>query len=155
MWPRLRTLKRLVTLYGVVEEMHTMELQRMTSAVREAEHAIDVQQQVARSARSDGREALMTGDRMGWEMAETNREGAGWRRRVLEQVRSERELLNDAARDQYLASRLKSEQMKRLAEGVVERAEIEEGRRVQAASDDRFLARRRWNDMRDEYAKTR
>jgi hypothetical protein len=149
MRPRLQTLKRLVTLYGVVEEMHAVELQRMTAAVREARQAIGVQQQVARSARVDGREALMTGDRMGWEMAETHREGAGWRRRLLEQIRSEREMLSDAAREQYVASRLKSEQMKRLAEGLAARAEIEEGRRVQAASDDRFLARRRWSDARD------
>src|ERR1700733_2229616 len=146
MQPRLQTLKRLVTLYGVVEEMHSVELQRMTAAVREAQQAIGVQQQVARSARFDGRDALMADDRMGWEIAETQRESAGWKRRRLEQIRSEREVLSDAAREQYVVSRLKSEQMKRLAEGVALRAEIEEGRRVQAASDDRFLARRRWSD---------
>jgi hypothetical protein len=146
MQPRLQTLKRLVTLYGVVEEMRSVELQRMTAAVREAQQAIGVQQQVARSARVDGRDALMTDDRMGWEIAETQRESAGWKRRRLEQIRSEREVLSDEAREQYVVSRLKSEQMKRLAEGVALRAEIEEGRRVQAASDDRFLARRRWSD---------
>jgi hypothetical protein len=149
MQPRLQTLKRLVTLYGVVEEMHSVELQRMTAAVREAQHAIGVQQQVAHSARFDGRDALMADDRMGWEIAETQRESAGWKRRRLEHIRSEREVLSDAAREQYVASRLKSEQMKRLAEGVAVRAEIEEGRRVQAALDDRFLARRRWSDTQD------
>jgi hypothetical protein len=146
MQPRLQTLKRLVTLYGVVEEMHSAELQRMTAAVREAQQAIGVQQQVERSARFDGRDALMTTDRMGWEIAQTQGKSAGWKRRRLEKVRSERELLSDAARAQYVASRLKSEQMKRLVEGVAVRAEIEEGRRVQAGSDDRFLARRRWSD---------
>ena len=147
--PRLQTLKRLVTLYGVVEEMHSLELQRMTAAVQEAQQAIEVQQQVARSSRFDGRDALMADDRMGWEIAETQRESAGWKRRRLEQMRLEREVLSDAAREQYLASRIKSEQMKRLAEGVAARAEIEEGRRVQAASDDRFLTRRRWSDTRE------
>ena len=146
MRPRLQTLKRLVTWYGVVEEMHSVELQRMTAAVREAQQAIGVQQQAARSARVDGRDALMADDRMGWEIAETQRESAGWKRRRLEQIRSEREVLSDEAREQYVVSRLKSEQMKRLAEGVALRAEIEEGRRLQAASDDRFLARRRWSD---------
>jgi len=147
--PRLQTLKRLVTLYGVVEEMHSLELQQRTAAVQEAQQAIEVQQQVARSSRFDGRDALMADDRMGWEIAETQRESAGWKRRRLEQMRLEREVLSDAAREQYLASRIKSEQMKRLAEGVAARAEIEEGRRVQAASDDRFLARRRWSDTRE------
>jgi hypothetical protein len=147
--PRLQTLKRLMTLYGVVEEMHSLELQRMTAAVQEAQQAIEVQQQVASSARFGGRDALMADDRMGWEIAETQRESAGWKRRRLEQMRLEREVLSDAAREQYLASRIKSEQMKRLAEGVAARAEIEEGRRVQATSDDRFLARRRWSDTRE------
>jgi hypothetical protein len=147
--PRLQTLKRLMTLYGVVEEMHSLELQRMTAAVQEAQQAIEVQQQVARSARFGGRDALMADDRMGWEIAETQRESAGWKRRRLEQMRLEREVLSDAAREQYLASRIKSEQMKRLAESVSAQAGIEEGRRVQAASDDRFLARRRWNDTRE------
>jgi hypothetical protein len=147
--PRLQTLKRLVTLYGVVEEMHSLELQQMTAAVREAQQAVEVQQQVARSARFDGRDALMADDRMGWEIAETQRESAGWKRRRLEQMRLEREVLSDAAREQYLASRVKSEQMKRLAEVVAAQAEIKERRRVQAASDDRFLARRRWSETRE------
>ena len=147
--PRLQTLKRLMTLYGVVEEMHSLELQRMTAAVQEAQQAIEVQQQVARSATFGGRDALMADDRMGWEVAETHRERAGGKRRRLEQMRLEREVLSEAAREQYLASRIKSEQMKRLAEGVAARAEIEEGRRVQATSDDRFLTRRRWSDTRE------
>jgi hypothetical protein len=154
MRPRLQTLKRLVTLYGVVEEMHSLELQRMAAAVHEAKQAIGVQQQAAHSARFDGRDALMTGDRMGWEMAETQRESAGWKRRRLEQIRVEREVLSDAAREQYVTSRLKSEQMKRMAERVTERAEIEDGRRVQATADDRFLARRRWSEMRNQIKRT-
>jgi hypothetical protein len=63
-------------------------------------------------------------------------------------------VLSDAAREQYVASRLKSEQMKRLSQGVAVKAEIEEGRRVQAGSDDRFLARRRWSDAQDRMRKS-
>ena len=155
MLPRLQTLKRLVTLYGVVEEMHSAELQRTAAAVHEAQQAIGVQQRVARSARFDGRDALIADDRMGWEIAETQAESAGWKRRRLEQIRLEREVLKDAAREQYVASRLKSEQMQRLAQGVAVKAEIEDGRRMQAASDDRFLARRRWNDTQDRMRKAR
>jgi hypothetical protein len=39
--------------------------------------------------------------------------------------------------------------MKRVADGIAVKAEIEEGRRLQATSDDRFLARRRWSDAQD------
>jgi|GEM_PF-860242 len=153
MQTRLETLQRLVTLYAAVEEMHSTELQRMTAAVREAQEAIGVEQEVVRSARVDGRDALLAGDSVGRMMAETQQETAAWRRQGLERIRLEREERNDAAREQYVASRLKREQMKRVFDDIAARIEIEEGRRMQAASDDRFLARRRWTDapekMRD------
>ena len=62
--PRLEALHRLATLYAAVEEMHSIELQRMTAAVREAQDAIDITRQVAESARISGRSALSNGDRM-------------------------------------------------------------------------------------------
>jgi hypothetical protein len=159
MQTRLKALQRLVTLYAAVEEMHSTELQRMTAAVREAQQAIGVEQEVVRSARVDGRGALLAGDSVGRMMAETQQETAVWRREGLERIRLEREELNDAAREQYVASRLKREQIKRVFDDIAARMEIEEGRRMQAASDDRFLARRRWTDarekMRDEQTKSR
>jgi hypothetical protein len=148
MQTRLETLQRLVTLYAAVEEMHSTELQRKAAAVREAQQAIGIEQEVARSARNDGRAALLVGDQVSWVMAESQKETAGWRRQRLEQIRLEREELNEAAREQYVASRLKREQMKRVCDDIAARMEIEEGRRSQAASDDRFLARRRWTDRR-------
>jgi hypothetical protein len=150
MQTRLEALQRLVTLYAAVEEMHSTELQRMTSAVREAQQAIGIEQGVARSARIDGRGALLAGDRVSWMMAETQQETAAWRRRGLEQIRLEREGLNEAARERYAASRLKREQMKRVVDDIAAGMEIEDGRRTQAASDDRFLARRRWTDSQEK-----
>jgi hypothetical protein len=150
MQTRLEMLRRLVTLYAAVEEMHSTELQRMASAVREAQQAIGIEQEVVRSARMDGRGALLAGDRVSWAMAETKQETAAWRRRGLEQIRLEREELNEAAREQYVASRLKREQIKRVFDDIAARMEIEEGRRLQAASDDRFLARRRWTDSQEK-----
>jgi hypothetical protein len=150
MQTRLETLQRLVSLYAAVEEMHSTELQRMTAAVREAQQAIGVEQEVIQSARVDGRGALLAGDRTGWTMAETQQATAAWRRQGLELIRVEREELNDAAREQYVASRLKREQIKRVFDDIEARREIEERRRMQAASDDRFLARRRWTDAREK-----
>lgn len=150
MQPRLETLVRLVTLYAAVEEMHLAELQRMTAAVRDVQQAIGVEQEVARSARVDGRGALLAGDRVSWMTAETHQEVAEWRGRALEQIRLGREELSDAAREQYVASRIKREQIKRVFDDIAAKTEIEEGRRTQAASDDRFLARRRWTDAREK-----
>jgi hypothetical protein len=150
MQPWLRTLQRLVTLYAAVEEMHSIELQRMVAALHEVQQAIGVERELTRSAKVDSRGALLTGDRMGWMMAESQQETAMWRRQGLEKIRLEREELNDAAREQYVASRLKREQMNRVLEDIGARMENEEGRRVQAASDDRFLARRRWTDAQEK-----
>jgi hypothetical protein len=147
---RLETLQRLMNLYAAVEQMHSTELQRLTTAVREAQQAISVEQSVAQAARIDGREALTAGDRVSWMMSETQQETAGWRRRKLEQIRVERQELSDAAREQYVASRLKKEQMKRVFEEMEARAETEEGRRVQSTSDDLFLSRRRWTDAQEK-----
>ena len=97
---RLETLQRLMNLYTAVEQMHSTELQRLTTAVREAQQAIAVEQSVAQTARIDGREALTAGDRVGWMMAETQQETAGWRTQRLEEIRVERQELNDAAREQ-------------------------------------------------------
>jgi hypothetical protein len=66
----------------------------------------------------------------------------------LEQVLQEREQLNDTARQQFMASRLRREQMEHVFDEVSAWAEIEEGRRIQVASDDRFLARRRWTEAK-------
>jgi hypothetical protein len=146
MQPRLKTLQRLVTLYAAVEEMHSTELQRMMAAVREVQRAVKVEREAAQSARIEAREALVAGERESRMVIESQQETAAWRRRKLEQVRLEREELNDAAREQYVASRLKREQIKRLYDDIAARVQIEEERRMQAASDDRFLARRRWTD---------
>jgi hypothetical protein len=137
-----------MTLYAAVEEMHSVELQRMTAAVRETQRAIGAVQEIAQSARLDGRAALFGGDQVCWTMAETRQETAARRRGGLEQIRAEREELNNAAREQYVASRLKREQIKRVLDDIATRVEVEEGRRIQAASDDGFLARRRWTDAR-------
>jgi hypothetical protein len=148
--PRLETLRRLVSLYVAVEEMHSTELHRMTTAVREAQQAVSAAQQVMQSARVDSRGALLDGDSVGWVMAQTQQETAALRRQVLDGIRLEREELSDAARERYVASRLKKEQIKHVFDDIAARMEIEEERRTQASSDDRFLARRRWTDAQEK-----
>jgi hypothetical protein len=146
MQTRLGALRRLASLYAAVEEMHSTELQRMTAAVRETQNAIQAEQEIARSALNDGRGALLEGDRVSWIGAKTQLQAAAHRGRDLDQIRLGREELNEVAREQYVASRLKREQMKRVFDDIAAGMEIEEGRRLQAASDDRFVARRRWTD---------
>ena len=155
MQSRLASLKRLASLYRDVEEMHSMELQRATAAVREAEQAVGVERVTVRSSNAEGRRALAAGDRLDWRAAQMQREMAEWRQQRLQQVQREREMLNDEAKKRYFASRIQSEQMKHVAQGVAMEVETEAGRRVQGALDDRFLARRRWTDLQEEKLRER
>jgi hypothetical protein len=116
--------------------------------MREAEQAIDSQHAAVRSAEFEGRAALIVGDRMGWSFAEAQRELAGWRSNGLKRIRAEREESMKSAQEQYLASRVKSEQMQCAVEDVEAGVAIEEGRRIQAATDDRYLSRKLWTEAR-------
>jgi hypothetical protein len=140
----IETLRKLMSLYGVVEEMHLIEVQRLTGAVHEVQRAIHRQQEVVLSACSAGRGALIHGDRLGWSVAEVQRESASWKREQLENVRLQREQMNALAKEQHTVSRSKTEQMKSVVQNATAQARIEELRQMQARSDDRFLARRQW-----------
>jgi hypothetical protein len=149
---RLETLRRLVTLYSAVEEIHSTELQRRAAAVGEAQGALGLERENAQLARAESRGALLIEDGTGWKVAETQQETAMGRQKRLEQIYLERQRVSTAAREQYVASRLRREQMERVLGDIAAQTEAEEGRRTQAASDDRFLARSRWTDAQRKYA---
>lgn len=151
---RIGTLRRLATLYSVVEEARSAELQMAGRALREAEDAIGMQRERQRSARVAGRAALAEGDRIGCILAETYGEIAGWNGEQLQGIRRERGALRIAAEEQYRASRMESEQMKRLRDNLTAQVDIVEGRRVQAVADDRFLARKLWMEMQGQRDKS-
>lgn len=146
---RLQALRRMATLYGIVEEMHSAELRRMSAAVHEVRQAIGTQAEMVQAAERDDRKAIDVGDRMGSTIAEVQRQSAGLKQRRLDPIRVQREELSEAARAQYFASRMKTEQMTSLVESLRAQLTAEEEKVIQAASDDRFLARRRWNDARN------
>jgi hypothetical protein len=80
---------------------------------------------------------------------------ADQRKKQLEPLLEERELMRVQARQRYFASRLSSERMKSLIDTAAARVATEEERRAQAREDDRFLARRAWmnrtrRDIRQE-----
>jgi hypothetical protein len=140
----------MAALYEMVERMHSAELQRAMSMAREVEQAIETQRTIVRATEFDRREALVIGDRMGWSFADTQQEIAAWRAGRLEETRVKREELSGVARERYAASHLRSEQMNRVVGGVAARVEMEEGRRAQAMTDDRFLSRKLWVETREE-----
>ena len=147
---RLATLRRLLSLYGEMEEMYSLELQRTVAAVGEANEAIDEQKRLVRSSSFIGRGAMIAGDRLELAASRTQGEIAEWKQERLQQVRLERERLSDEARMQYHASRVRSEQIQQVVDDAAAQIAAKTGRQMQAANDDRFLARRRWSDTREE-----
>lgn len=147
---RLEPLNRLKTLYKIVEENHAVELQRAEAASHEAQSSVDAEMEIATSARHDGHRAISSGDHLGWAVAEAQRRAAVLKREWLETVRNERACAREAAKEQYLASRLKNEQMQRVSANVAEQIAAAEEKELQAATDDRFAARKKWKNKRDE-----
>jgi len=141
---KLTTLRRIMGIYGVIEELRSAELLSAATAVYEVQQAIGGQEDAVRSARAEGRRTLGEDDRIGWTASEAQHLAAGVKRGRLEPIRQQRQAMKETAREQYLASRLKREQMERLIVRAEEQIGVEEERRAQAESDDRFLARR-WN----------
>lgn len=144
---KLETLKRIRKLYEAVEEVHLMEWQQMTAALSEVRSAVDVERMGAGQAVCEGRAALASGDRVGWSAADSLRKASGAKLNRLEAVHTERKRSSEAAREQHVVSRRKSEQMQRLAERAAEEVTLHEGKKMQAATDDRFLARQHWADV--------
>ncbi len=147
---RIAALKRIAKLYGAVETMHSVELSRKTSSLNEAETAIKGELAAVRAANVAGRAALTAGDREEWMLTDAEGEMAGWRRGQLEGLRVEREAAREVARTVYMDSRVRTEQMKSVVANMREAVEVEDGRRSQAAADDRYLTRLRWRAEKEK-----
>jgi hypothetical protein len=150
MGPRLARLKRIEDLYGMVEEVRSVALRQAAAKVYEVEEAISEQWGHARASANEGRLALLKGDRQQWLLAEAQREFGRIRRQQLEEVRVQREVVTDHAREEYGASRMKKEQIKSVVEQRETELELVAGRKTQSATDDRFLSRLRWASSRIE-----
>ena len=145
-------LKRIAKLYGVVERMHSLRLEQASAAVREVVGAIGVERDAGAAAGVAGRLALGSGDHGEWMLAQAQREMAGMRRVRLETMRDERAVVEVEAKREFLESRVRTEQVKQVVSRAAEIAAVEDGRRVQAASDDRYAARLLWLSGRDRRA---
>jgi len=69
---RKMMLKRLATLYGLVQDARSAEMRRAMVNLVEVEEAIATQESMLWMANAFGRGALEQGDRFGWKQAGTN-----------------------------------------------------------------------------------
>jgi len=144
MTSRTKSLRRIARLYGVVEEMHSVTLRQATATVNEAEGAIRMERNAGALAAEAGRTALSAGEREEWLLSHAEGEISLMRAKLFEEMKERYVVVEQAAREEFLASRIKTEQMKQIVEQRVKQTALEEGRRIQATSDDRYAARRNW-----------
>lgn len=137
-------LKRVLGLYGLIERMHLSESQMALGAVLEVDRAAHVEEQSRGTLLSEGRQALRSGDNYERSLAEYSSKVCTERILRLAEMRVQREQMRERSRDTHRESRLKLEQVKRVLERAMILTEVEDGRRTQAVSDDRYGSRREW-----------
>jgi len=135
---------RLASLYATLERMRSVELRAAATAVEDVACAAAIAATVRGSQIENARAAMATGRRDEWQVAETMRSVLEVRMKRLAVLRAEREADLDAAVAAHRASRLEMEQMERVVERRQAMTRLEDGRRAQAESDDRFASRRSW-----------
>jgi hypothetical protein len=143
MQPRLIVLRRLGAVYGLIEEMHSLEARVAAGNVVEVESVLDAERRTAESSRVQQREAMCANDLLGQSATAVREELAIRRNRQLEPMLLQRRDTLAHAQLRYTESRIWSERMQTLIEEELRRSTLEKERRMQAASDDRFLSQRR------------
>ncbi len=135
---------RLAELYAMVEQMRSMELRAAANAVEDIACALAIAATVRGSQIADARAALAGGQREEWQVAETARGVVEAQIARLATLRVQREATLDEAVAAHRASRLEMQQMERIVERRRAVLLVEEDRRAQVESDDRFASRRAW-----------
>jgi hypothetical protein len=141
-------LRRLVKVRAVEESARLSELEQAIAGVREVERGIDLQELKVVEAKRSGRRTLVAGESDEWRMSEQASTLATARARLLQEVLTVRESAEEAARKEYVASRMRGEQMRAVLERLKTEQALVHTRRSQAEMDDRYLARQRWLQMR-------
>ena len=143
-----RRLGRVALLYGQVERVRLAELHEAALAVAEAERLRAAGEAACLKSRGEGRAALARGEGMAWRLAEGAAEAAELTVERAAAWRQEREAARVGAGEAYRASRLRTEQVTRVVEALRDAEAVLEGRREQAANDDRYGARLCWTRMK-------
>lgn len=138
---KVKRLRRLLAIRRLEEDLDRKTLTQALASVTEVESALTRQEAILEDAGLAARNALAVGDRGEWLMTDAQREVTGWNRERLKGLLKARAAVVPPAIEQFLNSRRKHEQIKHLVGNMKHAADIDEGRKEQAATDDWFLSR--------------
>ena len=134
-------LRRLLAIRRLGEELNRRTLAQALASVVEVESAIVRQEAILVDTGVAARNALAAGDRAEWLLTDAQREVTAWNRERLSGLLKSRAVEVPPAMEKFLDSRREHEQIKQLVGNLKRAADIDEGRKEQAASDDWFLSR--------------
>ncbi|MBS1798842.1 MAG: hypothetical protein JSS95_03360 [Acidobacteria bacterium] len=150
MHDRLKAMRRVQRVHELIEEMHKAELLRVVAEVQETKRAIGRQRAIAQSAAMEWRNALGGGDGLVASFSVVRRTAARGHELRLVPLLREKERRSEESRQRYFDSRQWTEKTKRLSEKVEDDLEALEEKRLQREADERFLARRRWIQLKSD-----
>jgi hypothetical protein len=137
---RLELLRRLGTVYQLIEESHLIESRRAAAELETVGRALWCEGNILESARIGERDAMQNEDQLGRVAMAAQGEVTSRRKHQLEPLYEEKQVRFEEARLRLRESRLWNERVTTLIEREEEMITKLEGKRSQAASDDRFLA---------------
>jgi hypothetical protein len=137
-------LKRIASVYKLVEQIRSLELKMAADRALEVERAERMAADSLELQESFARTGLIIGDREQWAAGEVMRSASAARLQSLREVRRQREGVRIAAETAYRLSRVESSQVETAAARSAAVEELDRARRAQQAADDRFLSRREW-----------
>ncbi|MDE1178374.1 MAG: hypothetical protein PW789_17505 [Edaphobacter sp.] len=138
---RLKGLQRLLKVYEGIEGMRESEAHRANGEVRVAEMAVGQQQEIAREATGAERESRAEAERLGWFDATASLQMSAVKEARLNHVLQERARAGDIANRRHRDSRVWSEKMKTLVEGVQSDVVRQDEQRLQSLAEEGHLFR--------------
>ncbi len=137
----LKTFRRLATLYDLIQKHDFIRLQNCFYAARELEKSIIAQEGHIRLSQRDVLHAMVVSDSEGRAFGVMEHDAAVRRGISMKAALKQNEIQSETARQRYLASKLKYDQIARLLEAADKEAMVRLARKEQTNTDERFLQR--------------
>jgi len=140
----MRQLARLKKLRAARERLSEASVAVEAGKLRLAEERLLAAKDAEAAGARESQRAVEAGERTAWMLSLALREAEAMRRPRLEAACREREIALVAAQRILNVCRVETEQASGSERDLREALDVEQERRAQAESDDRFLARVRW-----------
>jgi hypothetical protein len=146
---KLGAMKRLASLYLLMEEAQQLALEQAAGALHQVERGIERQQALNVQATMAGTVALIAGNRDEHLMLQSQRGLMEQTVECLDEIRHSRQERVEDEAEVYRERRMERERVEHLLEALGAELDLERRRGEQRVADDRYLSRQRWQAARE------